>query len=155
MPSGPLAEECRVALWQRYVEWPVGRSISSGPLAEVCRVARRQRYVEWPGGRGMPSDPVKEVCRLAWCGRGMPSDPVKEEAFEDPTWFCAGCTGTKEQLDINFVPEPLVSSYEPTVDKGFRIHTELTQVVSRKEQNTSILRSLALETMDAMYSEPD
>ncbi|GFR32686.1 hypothetical protein TNCT_119451 [Trichonephila clavata] len=48
------------------------------------------------------------------------------EAFEDPTWFCAGCTGTKEHLGLDFIPEPLVSSLDPTVDKGFRIRTKLT-----------------------------
>ncbi|GFV82999.1 hypothetical protein TNCV_1180131 [Trichonephila clavipes] len=33
----------------------------------------------------------------------------------------------KEQLDLDFVPEPLVSSLDPTIVKGFRICTELTQ----------------------------
>ncbi|GFU69547.1 hypothetical protein TNCV_1351071 [Trichonephila clavipes] len=76
------------------------------------------------------------------------------EAFKDPKWFCAGCTGTREQLDLDLVPAPQVSSLDSTIDKGFRICSELTQVISKKEQNTSILRSLALETIDTMYPDP-
>ncbi|GFQ65177.1 hypothetical protein TNCT_90771 [Trichonephila clavata] len=69
--------------------------------------------------------------------------------------FVQGVLEIKEQLDIDFVPEPLLSSLDPTIDKGFRIRTELTQAVSKQEQITSILRSLALETIGTMYSEPD
>ncbi|GFT29269.1 hypothetical protein TNCV_3588481 [Trichonephila clavipes] len=69
--------------------------------------------------------------------------------------FVQGVLELKEQLDLDFVPEPLVSSLDPTIDEGFRICTELSQAVSKKEQNTSILRSLALETIDTTYPEPD
>ncbi|GFW96491.1 hypothetical protein TNCV_4358131 [Trichonephila clavipes] len=69
--------------------------------------------------------------------------------------FVQGVLELKEQLDLDFVPEPLVSSLDPTIDKVFRICIELTQRVSKKEQNTLILRSLALEAIDTMYPEPE
>ncbi|GFR32542.1 hypothetical protein TNCT_235111 [Trichonephila clavata] len=77
------------------------------------------------------------------------------EAFEDLHSFVKGVLELNKQLDIDFVPEPLVLSLDPTIDKGFRIRTELTQAVSNKKQNTSILSSLALETMETMYPKPD
>ncbi|GFQ77658.1 hypothetical protein TNCT_94741 [Trichonephila clavata] len=46
------------------------------------------------------------------------------------------------------------TSFDTIDDKGFRIRTELTQVVSKTEQNTSISLALALETIDTMYPEP-
>ncbi|GFV10938.1 uncharacterized protein TNCV_4707031 [Trichonephila clavipes] len=69
--------------------------------------------------------------------------------------FVQGILELKKQLDLDFVPEPQVSSLDPTIVKGFKICTELIQAVSKKEQNTSILRSLALETIDTMYPEPN
>ncbi|GFR30292.1 hypothetical protein TNCT_511411 [Trichonephila clavata] len=77
------------------------------------------------------------------------------EAFEDSTWFCTRCTRTKDTACYRFPPQTSDVIFDPTVDRGFRIRTELTQAVSKKEQNTSILRSLALETIDTMYPEPD
>ncbi|GFT05133.1 uncharacterized protein TNCV_531761 [Trichonephila clavipes] len=49
----------------------------------------------------------------------------------------------------------MVSSLDPTIDKGFRICTKPNQILSKKEQNTSILRSLALKTINTMYPEHD
>ncbi|GFX10593.1 alanine--glyoxylate aminotransferase 2 homolog 1, mitochondrial [Trichonephila clavipes] len=69
--------------------------------------------------------------------------------------FVQGVLELKEQLDLDFVPGLLVSSLDPTIVKDFQICSELTQAVPKKEQNISILRSLALETIDTMYLEPD
>ncbi|GFT01040.1 hypothetical protein TNCV_4054401 [Trichonephila clavipes] len=69
--------------------------------------------------------------------------------------FVQGVLELKEQLNIDFIPEPIVPSLDPTIDKGFRIETEHTQSVSKKELNTSILRSLLLETIDTIDPEPD
>ncbi|GFU04730.1 hypothetical protein TNCV_4377611 [Trichonephila clavipes] len=58
-----------------------------------------------------------------------------------------GVLELREQLDLDFVPEPLMSSLDRTIDKSFQTCTELTWEVSKKEQNTSILRTLALGTI--------
>lgn len=51
--------------------------------------------------------------------------------------FVKGVLELKQLLDVNLNPEPLVQSLDPTIDKGFRICTELKQAVSKKDQDTS------------------
>ncbi|GFY34090.1 uncharacterized protein LOC103524116 [Trichonephila clavipes] len=52
--------------------------------------------------------------------------------------FVQGVLELKEQLDLDFVPEPLVSSLHPTIDKGFRICTELNPGSFQKRTLTTL-----------------
>ncbi|GFX76248.1 uncharacterized protein TNCV_1233851 [Trichonephila clavipes] len=63
-----------------------------------------------------------------------------DELFDGCHWvFSYKYQNIRDWMQPDFVPEPLMSSLDPTIDKGFRICTELNQAVSKKEQNTSIL----------------
>ena len=66
-----------------------------------------------------------------------------------------GVLDLKEFLDLNLDPELLILQSYPTMDTDFHIHTELTQVICKKVCDTSVLRTIALETINTLYSEAD
>ncbi|GFT36206.1 hypothetical protein TNCV_4778381 [Trichonephila clavipes] len=77
---------------------------------------------------------------------------------EDPKWFVQDVQELKVHLDISFIPSPPVSSLDPTIDTGFRIHAEsspLSRRIPKKRKNTTISMCLALELKHTMYPEPD
>ncbi|GIY96005.1 hypothetical protein CEXT_665561 [Caerostris extrusa] len=78
-----------------------------------------------------------------------------DQEFKDSDGLSAGVLQLKNSLGLNHEPELLIPPQNPVHLKSLCLNLDLAQKITKSNTDTSILRDLALEMLNILYTDPE